>query len=173
MRQGIAYSASGRQRKQKTKNTSLLKGVFLVLYMPEIKCVINDAKAGKSYSKALEDHIFSGRKIGDKVSGGAIGLAGYELEITGGSDSAGIPMLKSLDMAARKRLILRKGFALRRGKKKSLQKDAICRRSVRGNQVSQFTAQLNLKVIQYGTKPITELWSIQPKEAAAPAEKKE
>ncbi len=140
--------------------------------MPEIKCVINDTKEGKSYSKAIEDAVFLGRKLGDKVAGSTLGLTGYELELTGGSDSAGIPMLKSLDIGGRKRIILRKGFGLRTRKKKSLPKQVIRRRSLRGNQVNQFTAQLNLKIVNYGTKSVEELWNIQPKEQSVPAEQK-
>ena len=134
--------------------------------MAEIKCVINDVKSGKSYTKAVEDQIFVGRKLGDKVAGAAVGLPGYELVIAGGSDSAGFPMVYFLDTGMRKRIILRKGIGLRTRKKKALPKSAIKRRALRGSQVNNFTAQLNLKVVQYGAKSIEELFGIPPKEAA-------
>ncbi|HLD12830.1 MAG TPA: S6e family ribosomal protein, partial [Candidatus Nanoarchaeia archaeon] len=104
-----------------------------------------------------------GRKIGEKVAGSVVGLAGYELEIVGGSDSAGFPMLKFLDSPLRKRIILNKGFGLHKRKKKSLPKDAIKRRALRGNQITNFTAQLNLKIIQYGAKSVEESLGIPPK----------
>ncbi|MEK6904677.1 MAG: S6e family ribosomal protein [Nanoarchaeota archaeon] len=135
--------------------------------MAEIKCVINDVKAGKSYARAVEDHVLTGRKIGDKVPGSIVGLTGYELEISGGSDSAGFPMMKSLDTGLRKRIILKKGFAL-----KDVKKNVRIRRSVRGNQINQFSAQINLKIDKYGSKGVEELLGIHPKEKEAPAEAK-
>lgn len=132
--------------------------------MAEFKCVINDVKAGKSYSRPVEDHILKGRKIGEKVPGSSIGLTGYELEISGGSDIAGIPMMKSLDTGLRKKIILGKGFALKRRKKKILNNDIRKRRSVRGNLINEFTAQVNLKIDKYGNKSVEELWGITPKE---------
>src|SRR3989344_8721762 len=130
--------------------------------MPEIKCVINDVKSGKSYTKPVEDHVLIGRKLGDKVAGSVVGLAGYELVIAGGSDSAGFPMLKVLDSPLRKRIIITKGFGLRTRKKKALPKDAIKRRSLRGSQVNNFNAQLNLKIVQYGAKSVEELLGVLP-----------
>ncbi len=134
--------------------------------MPELKCVINDVKSGKSYAKAVEDQVFVGRKVGDKVAGAAVGLPGYELLIAGGSDSAGFPLVKFLDTGMRKRVILHKGIGLRTRKKKALPKSAIKRRALRGNQINNFTAQVNLKIVQYGSKSVEDCLGIQPKEAA-------
>ncbi|MDO8555573.1 MAG: S6e family ribosomal protein [Nanoarchaeota archaeon] len=139
--------------------------------MPEIKCVINDVKSGKSYTKPVEDQVLFGRKVGEKLSGAVVGLPGYELIIAGGSDSAGFPMVKFLDTGLRKRLILNKGLGLRTRKKKALQKSAIKRRALRGSQINNFTAQLNLKIVQYGSKSVEELLGIPPKvEEVKPAQ---
>ena len=90
--------------------------------MPEIKCVINDVKSGKSYTKPVEDHVVIGRKIGEKVAGSVVGLSGYELEITGGSDSAGFPMLRFLDSPLRKRIILHRVLVCTRVRKSPCQR---------------------------------------------------
>ncbi len=127
--------------------------------MPELKCVINDGKAGKSYQKVLTENPFLGKKVGDKIGGSDLGLVGYELEITGGSDSAGFPMLKNVDGSGRKKLLLKAGTGARK-----LKKGVKVRKTVRGNTIADVTAQVNMKVIKYGTKTVPELLGIQVKE---------
>ncbi|HLC72331.1 MAG TPA: S6e family ribosomal protein [Candidatus Nanoarchaeia archaeon] len=137
--------------------------------MTEIKCVVNDTKTGKSYTKALTDNTsVSGRKVGDKLTGSVVDLPGYELQIMGGSDIAGFPMRQDLDMNTRKKLLVKKGDV---GIRKA-NRGTIYRKTVSGNTVSDITAQLNLKVIQHGSKSIEDLWGIKKEEKpveAAPA----
>lgn len=123
--------------------------------MAEIKCVINDVKAGKSYNKASPDANFTGRKIGDKLPGDLIGIEGYELQITGGSDSAGFPMRKDIDGMGRKKPLLR-------GSTGSKEKIPL-RKTVVGNTVGANTAQVNMKIVKYGSKPLAELVGPQEK----------
>ena len=76
--------------------------------MAEFKVVIADPKKGKSYQKEVKEDSakgFLGLKIGDKVKGELLDLAGYEFEITGGSDYAGFPMRADVPGAARKRIL--------------------------------------------------------------------
>ena len=68
--------------------------------------VINNPKTGKSYKKEGDAQIFMGKKIRDKVDGNSIGLKGYELEITGGSDAQGFPMRGDLQVHGRKRPLI-------------------------------------------------------------------
>ncbi len=139
--------------------------------MADIKCVVNDPKIGKSYSKALTDNTsVSGRKIGDKLTGSTLDLPGYELQIMGGSDIAGFPMRQDLNMNTRRKLLVKKGDV---GIRKA-NRGTIYRKTVSGNTVSDITAQLNLKVIQHGSKSIEDLWGIKKEEkpvevAPAPA----
>src|SRR3989338_353192 len=141
--------------------------------MAEFKCVVNDTKTGKSYTKPLTDNTgVSGRKIGDKVTGSIVDLPGYELQIMGGSDIAGFPMRQDLNMNTRKKLLVRKGDV---GIRKAI-RGTIYRKTVSGNTVSDITAQLNLKVIQHGSKSIEDLWGIKKEEKpveAAPAPAKQ
>lgn len=93
-----------------------------------------------------------GTKIGETFSGGIIGLDGYELEVTGGSDKDGFPMRKSVEGAERKRMLLADGSGIQE------QADGVKRRkSVRGNTVSNQIQQLNTKVVEAGEKSVEEL----------------
>lgn len=93
-----------------------------------------------------------GTKIGETFSGGIIGLDGYELEVTGGSDKDGFPMRKSVEGAERKRMLLADGSGIQK------QEDGVKRRkSVRGNTVSNQIQQLNTKVVEAGEKSVEEL----------------
>ena len=58
--------------------------------MADFKLVIANPKTGKCVQqelKAPNSNVMIGKKIGDKIEGSNINLKGYELEITGGSDS--------------------------------------------------------------------------------------
>lgn len=140
--------------------------------MPTVKIVVSNPQAKKAIQKEFEEPqaVFLGRKIGEKVPADSIGLAGYELEITGGSDKEGFPMRKDIEGQARKRVILSSppGYHPdRKGKRK--------RKSVRGNTISSDIVQINTKVAKAGPKPAEELWGIKPKEKPKEekAEKKE
>jgi small subunit ribosomal protein S6e len=127
----------------------------------EHKLNIGDSKSKKTYNKTTED--ISGiydKKIGDVINGELIDLAGYELEITGGSDSSGFPMRKDVDGTARKRILITGGVGMKNQKRKGLR----LRKMVAGNTVYEKTAQINLKVTKWGKDPI---------EAPAPAEGEE
>jgi small subunit ribosomal protein S6e len=91
------------------------------------------------------------KKIGDKISGDAIGFPGYEFEITGGSDYCGFPMRRDVRGTVRKRVLIVSGVGIRknvRGRK--------IRKTVAANTVYSKTAQINLKILKQGEKPITE-----------------
>lgn len=122
--------------------------------MAEIKIVIGEK--GKSYTKQLtleESNGLIGKKIKEKTEGGHFGFKGYEFEITGGSDKDGFPMRSDVDSVGRKKIFLTKGSVGTRINKKGLR----VRKSVAGNTISQFTSQVNLKVIKEGSKSLDEI----------------
>jgi small subunit ribosomal protein S6e len=127
--------------------------------MTETSIVISDQKSKKTYSKKIENP-FVGKKIGDTVSGNSIGLTNYELKITGGSDFAGFPMRPEIQGSIRKRLSVKK--------KKNLK----FLKTFVGNQITDQTNQINLKVLKPGTKSIPELWNIQEKPKEEKTEEK-
>jgi small subunit ribosomal protein S6e len=125
-----------------------------------------------------ESESIMGKKLGEKISGDEISpnLSGYELEITGASDKAGFPSAKKVEGPGLKRLMLTKGFALRKLKKKKktatrkkIKKGLRKRRTVRGNTISGDTVQINLKVLKEGSKKFDEIFPVKQKQAAAPA----
>ncbi len=136
--------------------------------MPNFKVVISDPKTRKSYQKEIDQagSGLLGKKIRDKVSGNHFGLAGFELEITGGSDKEGFPMRADVHGAVRKKVLLSSGPGFhpqRKGQRK--------KKSVRGNTISEAVVQVNTKVVTHGQKTIEELWGIKPKEPEKKEEK--
>ena len=127
--------------------------------MAEFKLVIGNPKDGKSYqieAKDTEAKPLLGLVIGDKIKGDNIGLAGYEFEITGGSDYCGFPMRKDVLGSSRKRILAPKSLGIR-----NVKKGILIRRTMAGNTVHQNTAQINMKVIKTGKSPLE---SSKPKE---------
>ena len=123
--------------------------------MAEFRAVISDPKDGKSYQAPVAGHHANsliGKKIGDIVDGIFVGLPGYKLEITGGSDKDGFPMRKDLPGPRRKKLLISKSIGFN-SKKGGLRR----RKTVRGNTIAPDSLQINMKVMQHGMKPISEL----------------
>ncbi|MBM3303826.1 MAG: 30S ribosomal protein S6e [Candidatus Aenigmarchaeota archaeon] len=129
--------------------------------MPTVKITVSNPAKKTAVQREFEEPqaIFLGKKLGDKVPADSIGLAGIELEITGGSDKEGFPMRKDIEGQGRKRVVLSgpPGFHPdRAGKRK--------RKSVRGNTISADIVQINTKIVKQGAKAAEELWGVKPKE---------
>lgn len=116
------------------------------------KFVVSDPKTRKAWQIERNAEFLYGKKIGDKFDGSLIGLPGYVLEITGGTDKDGFPMRPDLEGTARKRLLLSSGPGYI-PRKKGVRK----RKTVRGNTIAEDIAQINCKVIAYGDKTLEEL----------------
>jgi len=121
--------------------------------MVEFKVVISEKE--KSYARTVADAQVSallGRRIGETIGGDALGLPGYTLKITGGTDKSGFPLRADLPGARQARVLVGEGMgfhAPRHGMRK--------RRTFRGNTVSEDTVQINMVVEAKGSKPIAEL----------------
>jgi small subunit ribosomal protein S6e len=133
--------------------------------MASFKLCIADPKAGKSYQKEVKDDAakpFVGLNIGEQVKGELIELAGYELQVTGGSDYCGFPMRRGI-LGARKKMVIYKGVGFA-GDAKGIKK----KKTVVGHKVHDKISQINLKVTKEGAKPLAEVFPA--KEAAAKKE---
>jgi small subunit ribosomal protein S6e len=122
--------------------------------------VYSDPKTGRTGEVEVQKEIavqFANVKIGDVIEGAALGLAGYKLKITGGSDDSGFPMSKNI-AGIRKTHI----FKGRRTGKMS-------RHTVVGNTVTTTTAQINTVIVEYGAKAVDE---IMPAKKEKPKEEK-
>ena len=129
--------------------------------MVEFKAVINDGKDGRSYQVPVTGHHANsliGKKIGDVVDGIFVGLPGYKLTITGGSDKDGFPMRKDLPGVKRRKILLTNSVGF-----DTTEQGLRRRKSVRGSAISPETSQLNLKVTQAGSKPLEELIKAEEK----------
>jgi small subunit ribosomal protein S6e len=121
--------------------------------MVEFKLVI--AEAATSVARTVADPQsagFLGKRIGESVGGELIGLTGYTLKITGGTDRSGFALRPEIPGARQVRVFVGEGFgfhAPRRGQRK--------RRTFRGGAISEETVQINLVVEQKGSKPLAEL----------------
>jgi len=120
--------------------------------MVEFKLSIADPKNRKTYKKEVKDKeamVFLGKKIGETIE--IPGFAGYKFRITGGSDYAGFPMRAEISGPVRKKIYSGKGIGLRiKGKGKKL------RKTVCGNTIHPKIVQINLKIVEYGAKPLEE-----------------
>ncbi|MEN4006762.1 MAG: 30S ribosomal protein S6e [Methanobacteriaceae archaeon] len=93
-----------------------------------------------------------GLKIGEEIEASIVGLAGYKLKITGGSDKNGFPMKKDVDGPRRIKSLLSGGLGFK--PKRDGQRR---RKTVRGNTVSDDIVQINTIVTEKGAKSIDEL----------------
>jgi len=142
-----------------------------------MKVVVADVKAGKCYQRELpkdKESLLIGKKLRDSMDGSLVGLPGFTLKITGGSDVAGVPMRTEITGQRRIKALLSGGTGIR-----NLRKGGRKVKVVAGNTISLQTAQLNTKIAEYGAKPLEELGFVltpkekkEKKEEKAPAKKK-
>ena len=102
--------------------------------------------------EATESKKLIGLKIGDNFDASMVGLKGYTLKITGGSDKNGFPMKKDVEGPRRIKSLLSGGVGFnpkRDGQRR--------RKTVRGNTISDDIVQINVIVDQKGEKNIDEL----------------
>jgi len=143
---------------------------------------INISDKGKTFKLEVDTEFLLGKKIGETIEGKEIKkeLEGYELEITGTSDIAGFPGFKNIEGTGLKKILLKKGFGMKKkprkeGKKgsKRLPKGLRLKKSVRGNTISRDTIQINTKVIKLGNKKLEEIFPEQIKEKVKEEPKQE
>lgn len=130
--------------------------------------VVSETSTGKAFALELKGPMaqgLQGRAVGDTVDGGLVGLAGYTLRITGGSDKDGIPMRRDLPGPGRKRLLITGGVGYRRP-----QHGIRLRRTLRGRDIGDDTSQVNAVVVEAGSKPLAEL--VPPREGKKKEKKK-
>ncbi|HSU72941.1 MAG TPA: S6e family ribosomal protein [Candidatus Binatia bacterium] len=123
-------------------------------------------KNGQSVQKEIQDAEFKhllGKKIHDKVKGDGIGYAGYEFEVSGGSDYCGFPMRWDVPGFQRKRILAIEGVGLKKEANGIKIRKTVC-----GNTIHPKITQVNLKVLKEGSTPLAP-----PKEAKAEEKKAE
>lgn len=124
--------------------------------MANFQVVVGDPETGDSYQLDVsegEASRFVGRELGDEVDGGAIGLSGYTLEITGGSDDAGRPMRADVPGPNLREVLL----AERSTGYKPTRDGERRRVNVRGREITDAVAQVNVAITDRGDEPVETL----------------
>jgi small subunit ribosomal protein S6e len=122
--------------------------------MADFQVIVGDDD-GTTYSFEVDGqdaNRFIGRSIGETVDGDAVGLSGYEVEITGGSDQSGRPMHEEVSGSRTKQLLSTGGVGFDPtvdGERKRI--------TVRGAEVSEETRQINAKIASRGEQSVEEL----------------
>ena len=122
-----------------------------------MKIVLSDPKGKKAYNIELDEAKAAqliGHRLGETLSGKELGLSGYEIKLTGGSDKDGVPMRKDVHGTGRARPLLTGGQGYR-------QRDegVVKRRLVRGNVITGDVVQVNAVVVKGGKEALETLLS--------------
>jgi len=123
--------------------------------MAEFTVAVSDPETGDTHQVEVSDqdaNRFIGRDIGEEVDGSAVGLDGYTLELTGGSDDAGRPMREDIRGPNLEAVLLTGGTGFNPtvdGERKRV--------TVRGREVSEATRQINAKITARGGESVENL----------------
>ncbi len=124
--------------------------------MASFTVVVGDPDSGSSYQLEAEEqdaNRFIGRSIGEEVDGSAVGLDGYTIEITGGSDDAGRPLTPEVAGSNLKEVLMKErqtGYQPSRdGERRRI--------TVRGREISDAVAQINASIVDRGSTDVDEL----------------
>jgi small subunit ribosomal protein S6e len=128
-----------------------------------MKLLYSDLKTGKTSSVELDSEkalLLLNLKIGSEIDGTAFGLTGYKLKITGGSDSSGFALDRSISGQAKIRAMRSRNM---KGKEKGVHKMV----TLRGNMITNDTKQVSTIITEYGSKPLDEIFPKKEKETEA------
>jgi len=107
----------------------------------------------ETYQMEVDDtRALNGLVIGNEFDGGIVGLDGYTLRITGGSDKNGFTMKKDVPGTRRIKSLLTGGIGYHP------KADGVKRRkTLRGNTIADDIVQINTVVTVEGSKPIADI----------------
>ncbi|MEM0007276.1 MAG: 30S ribosomal protein S6e [Candidatus Bathyarchaeia archaeon] len=114
--------------------------------MAKFKVIVSDPEDGTSKTVELEDARavpLIGKKIGDIIDGSVVGLPGFKVQITGGSDKDGFPMRPNVHGGVRRNVVLSGGVGFNpqdEGERR--------RKRVRGNIITDEIVQVNMKIVE-------------------------
>ena len=123
--------------------------------MADFTVAVSDPEDGHTYQLDVDGqdaNRFIGREIGEEVDGDAVGLSGYTVEVTGGSDDTGRPMREDVRGTQLKEILLDGGTGYRpsrEGERKRV--------TVRGREITDETRQINARIADRGDADPAEL----------------
>ena len=136
--------------------------------MAKFKIVLSDPETGKAQKIELEEAKavpLIGRRIGEIIDGTILGLSGYKIQITGGTDKDGFPMRPDIHGGVRRRVIVSSGPGF-----KPKRKGERRRKMLRGNVITEEIVQINMKIVE---KPKTKARKEETERKEKTEEKKE
>lgn len=113
--------------------------------MAKFKVIVSDPQAGTSKVVELEEaraSPFIGKKLGETIDGAAVDMPAHKMQLTGGSDSDGVPMRNDVHGGVRRAVVLSGGAGYnptRKGGRK--------RKTVRGEVITDEIVQINVKIV--------------------------
>ncbi len=136
--------------------------------MADFRVVVSDSKSTQAYQTVVTGAAVNkliGKNIGDTVGGDVVGLAGYILKITGGTDKDGFAMRSDLPGPGRRKILVAGGVGYRP------KADGVKRRkSMRGREISSDISQINTVIVEYGQKPLSEIFPKKEEKGEAKSE---
>jgi len=118
--------------------------------MAKYKIIVSDPQTGTSKVVEIEEARaapFIGRKLGETIDGSAVDLPAHTVQILGGSDKDGVPMLGNVHGGVRRRVVLSGGAGFSPKKKGERR-----RKTVRGNIITDEIVQINMKIVERPAK---------------------
>ena len=118
--------------------------------MAKFKVIVSDPETGTSKVVELDEtraSPFIGRRLGETLDGSAVDLPAHTVQILGGSDKDGVPMIGNVHGGVRRRVVLSAGVgfaAKKQGERR--------RKTVRGNIITDEIVQINMKITQKPAK---------------------
>lgn len=139
--------------------------------MAVFKIVVSEPKSRRSFQAEVDQSKavgLVGKKIGDEFGGDVLDLAGYTLQITGGTDKDGFPMHPAIKGSGRKKALMTEPPGYR-----PTSKGVRRRKTLRGNTISDAIVQINAKIVKMGEKPFEQLIPKKEKKEEKKEEQKE
>jgi small subunit ribosomal protein S6e len=109
-------------------------------------------KNGKTYQVEVpseKETFLVGKRVGDELDAGFLGLAGWTLKLTGGSDKSGFPMRHDVHGQRKEKILLSGGPGYRPDRKGKREK-----KTVRGDTYNQEIVQVNAVATAEGSVAI-------------------
>ena len=122
--------------------------------MTKFKIIVSDPETGTSKVVELEEAraaSFIGRRLGEIIDGAVVDLPAHKIQIMGGSDKDGFPMIGNVHGGVRRKIVLSGGAGFK-AKKSGERK----RKTVRGSTITDEIAQINMKIVEKPTTKTTE-----------------
>ena len=114
--------------------------------MAKFKIIVSDPETGKSRVVEVEGTRavpLVGRRLGEVIDGAAVGMSGYKLKLTGGSDKDGFPMRPNVHGGVRASVILSEGVGFHPSRAGERQ-----RKTLRGNVITEEIVQINMRIVE-------------------------